>query len=424
MRSIALLKTEAIVVLLVAAALTLFQIVDACVIGGQADFAQTYASLCQFDSFWFRSIETEGYHSVVPPAPLDPARSNVAFFPGYPLCARALYLAGVPWDVSLLCIAQVATVGVWVFMLLLLRRHLNSVATAISVLAALAYPGTFFLITGNSESLLVASMLGFIYWSTLVCSEEKTAAHRVVMACTCGFLLAATKIVGMMVSPFPLVLACLKRQTGLATRAGVWKIGAAISIIAAFGGLLFLAYCQLRWHHWDLYMQTQKIGWGVGMNWLAPLNLSAYVHAPITPDGFVGRIYLIVLVSLSIVEIIAHFRRSGKTTHNTPERITLLLFALVLFYVTVGATVGNVRRHPFESLARYVLPVHYLVILIFANWFSDEMVLTRLQAAFSVRVRKLLLCGLYALMAIISAASFLVVEQFLLHHYMHGGWVG
>src|SRR5262245_17610290 len=92
----------------IAMAIVGFQVALALLAAGNPDIPKAYRALLQWDSRWYESI-ADGYHSVIPPVAERPERSNVAFFPGYPLLARALARAfGLESGVALLLAAQAA----------------------------------------------------------------------------------------------------------------------------------------------------------------------------------------------------------------------------------------------------------------------------------------------------------------------------
>src|SRR5437868_6681437 len=74
-------------------ALTLAQLLFVMSLSYRQSFAASYVKLFQFDSVWYENIAANGYHSVVPPGPIDMGRDNVAFFPGFPALARAVMAA-------------------------------------------------------------------------------------------------------------------------------------------------------------------------------------------------------------------------------------------------------------------------------------------------------------------------------------------
>ena len=55
--------------------------------------AGPYLELCTWDCGWYKSIAGLGYHSTIPPVSQNGDLANVAFFPGYPLLARLIYLS-------------------------------------------------------------------------------------------------------------------------------------------------------------------------------------------------------------------------------------------------------------------------------------------------------------------------------------------
>ncbi|PYI76860.1 MAG: hypothetical protein DMF04_07690, partial [Verrucomicrobia bacterium] len=101
-----------------------------------------------------------------------------------------------------------------------------------------------------------------------------------ILAAIHGIVMSATRIVGL-----PCALAPVAKR--------IWELGwrkltdvrnwfanygpsVLLSAIAMLGGLGFLVYCQFRWGHWDIYMLTQRFGWGIEPDYLAVFKPSSY----------------------------------------------------------------------------------------------------------------------------------------------------
>src|SRR5262249_62426183 len=65
------------------------------------------------------------------------------------------------------------------------------------------------------------------------------------------------------------------------------RLGAAgaLTFLASLGGVLFFAFCQLRYGHWDMYMINQRLGWGIEPDYLALFKPDIY-RGPV--PAFVG----------------------------------------------------------------------------------------------------------------------------------------
>src|SRR5947208_1361010 len=183
--------------------LTLIQLVVAVFfLAPDGPLSYRYTSLVQHDGYWFASIVDRGYQTIVPPINHKVMEvSNVAFFPAYPVIAAGVrYGLNISTRTALLVTAQLAAWGFWSYFFLFCRRW--NISPALKICGALliaAHPAAFFLISAYSESLFLMSLLGFIYWST---TEGRSAG---VWAVAYGFVLSATRIVGIVCAAFRLV---------------------------------------------------------------------------------------------------------------------------------------------------------------------------------------------------------------------------
>jgi hypothetical protein len=127
-----------------ALAVTLGQIVLACVLSGRSNPAEAYLALDQWDSQWYARLAEQGYPDTLPEVRADMAK--LGFFPGYPLFARLVAaVTGLPTATALLVAAQLACAGFWAYVLLFFRRwHVPAPVAAASVLAIVVHPSAFF----------------------------------------------------------------------------------------------------------------------------------------------------------------------------------------------------------------------------------------------------------------------------------------
>src|SRR5690606_9731606 len=131
-----------------------------------------YDSFCRWDGNLYVQITERGYHGEPPGNPVNFQKSNVAFFPGYPLAARWLpgALGGtISYRTAMVLTAQSAAWGFWTYWLLFLARWGTPSRLAALVTTILAlHPAAFFLVVAYSESLFLAAALGFLFWVTSV----------------------------------------------------------------------------------------------------------------------------------------------------------------------------------------------------------------------------------------------------------------
>jgi hypothetical protein len=160
------LVSFAVQVLLPAVALTLLQIFLISFWSQEDDYASIFKGLTQWDSHWYLGIVRRGYQFVGFDK-IAYEQSNVAFFPGYPLAVAAISrLLGVDPELGLYLTAQLFCWLMWIYFFLFCRRwQIPPLGQVLASLIILVYPSSFYLVVGYSESLFLASLLGFFYWS-------------------------------------------------------------------------------------------------------------------------------------------------------------------------------------------------------------------------------------------------------------------
>ena len=374
------------------------------------------AALCQWDGKLYLHVAEHGYLTTIPPTPHDVERSNVAFFPGYPLAGRAVSnVLGVSPKAGLVLAAQLAAWGFWIYWLLMLKRVGASTRAGLAATLVVAcHPAAFFLVVAYSESFFMCAMLGFFYW--LSRSDRRLWC----VAALHGIVMTGTRLGGLPVVFCPLTVHGLsevwsglaaigERRRFLSNKVpGIIKSNlplAVVAIVASLGGLGFFAYCQVRFGVWNLYLQTQQLNWSVSADWLWWLRPTTYISWASTlypnslwPDD-VSR--LCVLITLPAIGWAAWSTIQGvrQQTHGSLGRATLCLAALVIFYLHAAGVSPIVMK----SMIRYGLPVHVLLLLVACggDW-TRRVSLTRLQQrqrAFALAVGLMVLFSLQAALA-------------------------
>lgn len=318
--------------------------------------SESYLSFCNWDSKWYQSIAEEGYHSPTIPVAQDPQVSNVAFFPGYPLLARSIFLtlglADARWP--LLIVSQVSCCFFWLAFLLVLRRwKVCPEIQALAIFTVMVHPAAFYLVMGYSESLFLASMLFFFYWT------DDPSTKKRWWASLAGFVMTATRIVGLPVAAYPLLRWVLVQPR---VRRLNWKSSLqplAIFVLASLGCLSFLAYCQWEYGNFQLYMLTQKIGWGIVPDygalwkWASFKYIHPYEEAATLASGIGLAAYLLAELAWA-----AYSRKRPD-----PLRAAMYISAVLIFYITLC----GLESLWFRSMIRYTLPGWLLLTLCLAH---------------------------------------------------------
>lgn len=376
-------------------------------------YEERYRHLVQHDSHWFLNIIGRGYQSPVPPSPVKRMEvSNVAFFPGFPLSGAAV-INGLDLkpEVGLTLTSQLATWGFWTYLLLVARQRLQFSwgLCAAAVLLVLAHPAAFFLIAAYSESLFLALLLGFMFWSV----REGAAAF--VLSAIHGAAMTGTRIAGAPATIFPVVRTWFQRDTGHQTP--FWRritspsfLRAGVLVALSLTGMLaFFAYCQERFQHWNFYMMTQEAGWGVHADYLGLFKRAAYQRW--SPNwevaSQVGQFFvpatMLGVAALAVWEITAARQRATRWR----ERIGFYFVGIALFYISVSG-VFSVRL---ESMTRYHFCTHVFLVLGALHAFAD--------IGPRGRISRTLLIALVVLLALFGAR----LHYTFASQFVRGGWV-
>jgi hypothetical protein len=347
--------------LLFGAVTSLLQLGLCLALAGKTDLAEAHDVMLRWDSGWYLSIVEFGYRTALPPEQQQ-LTSNVGFFPGYPILARLLHLGlGLTPGRAMLLVAQGAAVAFWVFFYRLVQRaHRSNATLGFAGLLVLCFPTAFFLQAGYSESLFLASLLGFFVF-------QAEPRPRPVAAAAAGFLMTATRIVGMPVAMLGLLQALLHHLPGRPPLRVLVRQGLLAAASLAGAGAFFL-YCHLRWGHWNLYMWTQEVGWLLTPDYRAILQPSSWTHftfpegldparlVPLEASQLATSLSLWGFVATAALEGVL---RWGFGVRGLRERLPYYLAALTMEFVAVSGLAGL----KFTSMMRYVFPVHVLLVL-------------------------------------------------------------
>jgi hypothetical protein len=396
--------------LLAALIVTVSQILIAtALIAPGGPFSFRYDTLIQHDSFWFANIVDRGFGTTVPPSSHKLMEvCNVAFFPAYPLVA-ALFRYGLHLSTSkaLLITAQAAGWGFWSYFFLFCQRwNVSAIGQFFGALAILAHPAAFFLVAGYSESLFLLALLGFLYWSTAEGAVAK------ILAVVHGYVMTATRIVGIPCALFPVVRALLHDGwRGWSDLSSLRKrIGPALWVAAGatMGAASFFLYCFIRWGRWDMYMLTQQAGWAIVPDYLAIFRLENYhwlfpsLRDPTQASQMAMTLGLLFLAAVLLCELLPAVRRNS----NWKTRVGFYFSGAVIYYTSVSA-VASVQM---ESMLRYEFCLHALLVLALIH-------LCR-EVGMPGVARSLAFAGL----ALFSAAGF-ALQTWYVWNFTRGKWV-
>lgn len=392
--------------ILAGALVTFLQLVLALwLLAPEGPFSFRYQSLFQHDSFWFGNIVNRGYETIVPPISHKMMEvSNTAFFPAYPALAALLhYTFNIETENALLLTAQAAALGFWIYFFLFCARwQIPANWQAIGALLIAAHPVAFFLIAAYSESLFLMALVGFLYWS----AEESWRGR--ILAALHGILMSATRIVGLPCALAPLVKRAWETGTRQ-PRSWAKNFGSPflVSALAMLGGVAFFAYCQARWGHWNIYMLTQQLGWGIEPDYLAVFKLGNYhwlipaLDNPTEASQMAMTLGGLVL----IVAIAAEFFAPRQS--NRAVRLPFYFVAAVLYFLSVS----GVACVDMESMLRYQFCMHPLIVLALLHYFANVPVRSRLARA-----------GAMTFIVLISAFG-LALESWYIWNFTRGNWV-
>lgn len=254
---------SAILALVVNLAFPLHQREQFTVFGTTSPFWDTFA---RYDSGYFEGIAWRGY------APTPGGRSNIAYFPVYPMLMRfvgrlfgrqhaSYYLAGIGISWACFVLAMVALYS-------LARLDLDRRRAQRAVLLTAIFPFSFFFGVAYSEStFLLFAVLAFYGFRT----------RRWVTGGLSGAVATATRVPGIMLLP---ALAWIAWRTAEPTRRD--RAGALTGLALAASG--FGAYClyvyQLTGNPFEWAATLQRWGYHPGgAPWMAPARL---VHRLVT----------------------------------------------------------------------------------------------------------------------------------------------
>ena len=344
--------------------------------GTDDTFAKRLDSLIQWDSDWYRDIQDFGYVSDIPPKAQDGAHSNVGFFPAYPLASHVFkQLTGVTSEHAMIGVSWLGCIVFWMaYFLFMANRAVAPPYVWYGCGSIFCFYPAFYMTVGYSESLLMGSALLFL-WATdrAVVAVRAPTWQRFAMllvACGAGCVMTATRLVGLGLVGVPLVASYFASKPGQSTVQWLRQEAMRpiiISVCASLGGLGFFYYCHARWGVWDLYLQTQKIGWNRQASISALLSWRTYfqwapdemAHLATFTTHSLNRLAVTGICLWGVTMIAAEILLAARLpAHNWHSRLTLYLSAWLTFAMSVTSSVGV----GFDGCSRYALVPFVLLV--------------------------------------------------------------
>jgi hypothetical protein len=373
--------------------------------------AERYLSLNNWDSLHYERIAETGYRlpasGQATSDEIHQGLANVVFLPGYPLAAslasRATGLS-VRWTLPL--VAQLAAILFWFYFLLYLYSvGASRIRSATSVAVFALHPAAFYLCVGYTESLFLASMMGFLYWSDRM-REKRSGAG--LLAAAHGFLMSSTRIVAFGAAVYPFFRSVEREDLRRSVRAPLrflilrWR-EILLGLAGISGAILFFTYCQVRFGQWDIYFKLEEIGWKNKRLWFAILNPLSYVPRFFFENSWDSLNRL--AVTWTAAQLIQSARGEVRTQTQTQthwKNWALWAVAFILFYIPLtGKANANL-----ESMLRYTLPTTLLLLIVQAAQSPDRPVFNR-----------------HRKWAVLLAAVSFALQLWCAYRFLKGGWV-
>jgi hypothetical protein len=360
----------------------------------------------RFDSGFYISIARHGYW----PASTLYNRSNWVFYPLYPLLiagvGRLFGGSADAFNIAGVLIANVAGVGMIIYLYLLVYRELGQKIAGRAILYLALFPLAFFLSAIYTESLLLCFSIAAIYYAR---------QQRWWLAGLCGGLAALTRLQGVALvvplaweylravsahyapihAPWPARLSERVKFVLYAYFSGLWqaapRIGhwlRAMALVLIPGGLLiFMLYGQLAIG--DFFATFHASRWGWGRQLSSPLRLLVYsLRHPILAQPLDWNFWLLnIIVAFAFLAVILWSLRRLPVIYTLYTAVTVLL---------------PLSSNSLNSLARYYLLIFpaFMLLALFTCKGEKQQLHTFLIAGFAALQSLLLVFFVLGLFAI------------------------
>ncbi len=401
-------------------------------LSGTEPMWKRWLRLFNWDSGWYHKIAfVTGYEVTFPIT----KQHSIAFFPAYPLLCRYLnVILRVETLHAMLITSTLVSIFVWFFAQRIMRMLNFSLAErALCIVAMVCFPSAFYLHIGYSEGLMIATMLGFIYFSMTTLRPTSCVG-----AAASGFVMTATRIVAVPVAFGFVIQRIAERicQVGanvfdMTRKGSLWEhppphrirslftkedlLSVAVAVFALCGCLSFFLFSYLKFGVWNANQQARALGWfGVAQPealyakttwWIRRrevLDLVKNIHIP-SLNRASTVFFSLTLVGCLAVEVLI----SGLRTFVPSKRFVLLLTAATLHF---AAIVGGYDNGSYMGMIRYDLPVHVCMCIYLMSLMRESL------RAFIPRIMR----GLMIVALFIGAVWMLHAQMVLIKRFSEG----
>lgn len=279
----------------------------------------------RWDSGWYASVAQGGYV-------LEEGKSNLAFFPLYPLLIRAVHTA-LPinyfWLGQIIAlIAVIIGMCVWYR---LARLDYSEQRSKLSLLYLIAFPTSFFLISVYSESVFLLLLLLSFYFAR---------KQKWLYAVLCAGLLTATRVVGIFIIPALLFEYLAQKDFKFQNI----KKDAGLLLLIPLPFLAFLLFSHLRFGNaLAPFLAQQEFARQVT---LIPVHVWSYLHDTLDVAGTVMKKQFYIFYDLAAL-VVFLFLIIWAWVKQAVRRSYLVFAIFALLLPVFSGTL--------TSLSRYVL---------------------------------------------------------------------
>ncbi len=286
----------------------------------------------RWDGAYYAAIAVNGYPHSLPMASDTVAPSPAAFFPLFPLLARAIMTLGLPFWFAALALATVCSTVAAALIALVVRRYANERVALITAVIWTSLPMAGVLSAAYSEALFTMLAAGCL----LALLDE-----RWIGAGLFALLAGATRPTGAVLSLVCLVAAiiAIKRRRDLRSLISV--------ALAPLGVFASWAWIGANAGRWDAWFVTESQGWGAhvdgGLDTLRALRNGL--------DGYGGLDHGAMRAELVIALLVL----VGIAVYQRPP-------AIITSYLIGSAFAAVASAGTYASIPRFLLPVFPLLV--------------------------------------------------------------